>query len=369
MAISEKKSASNFSDTRTVPEYNEEKAKRWPWLIDNTEIKNYDPNFNWPKISIVTPSFNQGEYIEETIRSVIFQNYPNLEYIIIDGGSSDSTLSIIKKYESYITYWESEPDRGQSHAINKGLEKCTGEIFNWLNSDDFYLPDTFFNVATAFIDNLSINIVSGFENHIELNDSITKHNGTFLANTLEETIELCEITQPSTFFRLSAINQIGTLPEDIHYIMDGEIWVRLLLAYGTKSFLKLAKPLANFRLHEGSKTVSNLAVDNFLVERSSIIAALQRHIKVPGKIINYYLQELYKTEKYHVLERNWKIDRKVITVRRLKIYFIRKYINSQFQKNNIRDAFWGLKMLVKNLSFDFFTLKSFLKLLVKISCK
>jgi glycosyltransferase involved in cell wall biosynthesis len=91
-----------------------------------------------PKISIVTPSFNQGMFLEKTILSVLEQGYPNLEYIIIDGGSSDNSVEIIKKYEKHLAYWESEPDQGQSHAINKGFERATGEIFGWLNSDDWY---------------------------------------------------------------------------------------------------------------------------------------------------------------------------------------------------------------------------------------
>ena len=93
--------------------------------------------FSYPKISIVTPSFNQGQYIEQTILSVIGQDYPNLEYIIIDGGSSDNTVEIIKKYADKIIYWISDPDNGQSDALNKGLAKCTGEIFNWINSEDY----------------------------------------------------------------------------------------------------------------------------------------------------------------------------------------------------------------------------------------
>ena len=117
---------------------------------------------NWPKISIVTPSFNQGQYIEETIISVLSQNYPNLEYIIIDGGSTDNTIGIIKKYESRITYWVSKLVRCQSHAINKGLNKCTGNIFNWLNSDDWYMPGVLFKATNAFINNRTGLFVSGY---------------------------------------------------------------------------------------------------------------------------------------------------------------------------------------------------------------
>ncbi|MEO8399398.1 MAG: glycosyltransferase, partial [Ignavibacteriaceae bacterium] len=118
----------------------------WPWDEETTpEI--YEGLKNVPKISIITPSFNQGLFIEQTIRSVLLQNYPNLEYIIIDGGSTDNTIEIIKKYEPWIKYWISEKDSGQSEALNKGILHCEGEIFNWLNSDDYYSKDCFKLIA------------------------------------------------------------------------------------------------------------------------------------------------------------------------------------------------------------------------------
>ena len=120
--------------------------------------------FSFPKISIITPSYNQGQYIEQTILSVIGQGYPNLEYIIIDGGSTDNTVEIIKKYSDKISYWISEPDKGQSDALIKGLEKCTGDIFNWINSDDYFEENSFFNIAQYFIDHPSIAMLSGFCN-------------------------------------------------------------------------------------------------------------------------------------------------------------------------------------------------------------
>ena len=104
----------------------------------------------YPRISIVTPSFNQALFVEETIQSVISQNYPNKEYIIIDGSSTDATVDIIKKYESQISYWVSEPDRGQSHALNKGLKCATGDIIGWINSDDTYMPGTFCKAVSYF---------------------------------------------------------------------------------------------------------------------------------------------------------------------------------------------------------------------------
>jgi len=107
----------------------------------------------WPRLTIVTPSFNQSEFIEETIVSVLDQDYPDLEYIIVDGGSTDRSVELIEKYERWLTYWVSEPDRGQAHAINKGFERATGQIAAYINSDDAYLPGAFATVAQTFARN------------------------------------------------------------------------------------------------------------------------------------------------------------------------------------------------------------------------
>ena len=109
----------------------------WPWTEQTEVLPDKMPDgSDWPRISIVTPNYNYGHFIEETIRSILLQGYPNLEYIIIDGASTDNSIEIIKKYEKWVSYWVSEKDTGQSNAINKGLERCTGEFFNWINSDD-----------------------------------------------------------------------------------------------------------------------------------------------------------------------------------------------------------------------------------------
>ena len=116
----------------------------WPWTKDSeTHLLHMPDGAPWPKISIVTPSYNQAQYLEETIRSVLLQNHPNLEYIIIDDGSTDRSVEIIKKYSKYLTYWESVTDRGQSHAVNKGFQSSTGEIMAWLNSDENYATTIF----------------------------------------------------------------------------------------------------------------------------------------------------------------------------------------------------------------------------------
>lgn len=135
----------------------------WPWT-EETDPGVYTAEIQWPRISIVTPSYNHGLYIEETIRSILLQNYPNLEFIIIDGGSTDNTVEIIKKYEQWLTYWVSEKDRGQTHAINKGLLKCTGEIFNWINSDDLLAKNSLYKLAKVFLENNKPDVICGYTN-------------------------------------------------------------------------------------------------------------------------------------------------------------------------------------------------------------
>src|SRR5262245_29806610 len=125
----------NLSDLPSPPP----NRQGWPWTQEGAPRLDGTPGECWPRISIVTPSYNQGRFLEETIRSVLLQGYPDLEYIVIDGGSADDSVEIIRKYERWLSFWVSERDRGQVDAINKGLRRCSGVLRNWLNSDDFLL--------------------------------------------------------------------------------------------------------------------------------------------------------------------------------------------------------------------------------------
>ncbi len=178
------------------------------------------------KISIVTPSFNQGKYIEETIRSVLSQQYPNLEYIIIDGGSQDQTIDIIKKYELSITYWKSESDNGQTCAINKGLKQATGEIIGYLNSDDLYTEKTLEYIANYFLNHPDIDMIYGDNYIIDGNSTIISHEKVKDYN-FEKLFFGNYITQPSVFFRQYILNEIGFFDENLHYSMDYEYWIRI----------------------------------------------------------------------------------------------------------------------------------------------
>ena len=225
----------------------------WPWT--EVALSIVPPNGDeYPKITLVTPSFNQGEFIEETIRSILLQNYPNLEYIIIDGGSTDNTIEIIKKYEKHLTYWISEKDNGQSDAINKGLKISTGEIFNWLNSDDYYPPGALNKVAKLFADP-KVEVVCGQSNIFNSERSfISPQSEGFDVD--KNIICHSRINQPATFFRMNIIKELGTLSTQLHYCMDLEWWMKYLFAHGHKNILNTNDVLVNFREHENSKTIN-----------------------------------------------------------------------------------------------------------------
>ena len=176
----------------------------WPWTEESPQLPERLPAGKaWPRVSIVTPSYNQAAYLEATIRSVLLQGYPNLEYIIIDGGSTDETTSIIRKYESWIGYWSSEPDEGQGHAINKGFEKATGEIFGWLNSDDVYAKSALEIAGRVLSSEKSVAFLYGDCDVIDARGSKLGHIKS-QAGGPEEFLSGSFIPQPSTFFRRTA---------------------------------------------------------------------------------------------------------------------------------------------------------------------
>lgn len=183
-----------------------------------------------PKISVVTPSLNQGRFLEECITSVIKQDYPDFEYIIIDGGSTDDSLDIIAEYKQYIAYSVSEPDNGQSGAISKGFRKAKGELVAWLNSDDYYLPGAFRKVAEAYGRNPEASFYFG--NGLRVDSGGMKKSRFFESETVNlnrDALLYClnYILQPATFINASCLKKIDFLDEDLHYGMDTDLWLRL----------------------------------------------------------------------------------------------------------------------------------------------
>ena len=221
----------------------------------------------------------------------------------MDGGSTDGSVEIIKKYQKYLTYWESVKDRGQSHAINKGLEKATGDIFNWLNSDDYYEPGALHAIASSFDDPRQMMVSGRSRLFKQQNTTLAYSNGTDIySGNLEKTIGQARVDQPETFYRMEAIRKIGPLNESLHYLMDRDLWVRFLLEYGLGATQKIDQILVNFRLHERSKTVSQkngFETESFLMYRSLAASAGASEIYQAlcdlhfseGKEIQYLLNE------------------------------------------------------------------------------
>lgn len=181
---------------------------------------------NWPKISVITPSYNQGKYIEDTIKSVINQDYPNLEYIIIDGGSTDETIEIIKKYEHKIHYWCSEKDNGQTDALIKGFNLATGDIYCWLNSDDIFEPNTLKTVAQFFIDNPEAEFVYGNAVWIDENSRVLYERKEMPFVKWVWLYTYNYIPQPSTFWKSSLYRKVGGLDPKFTLSMDGDLFAR-----------------------------------------------------------------------------------------------------------------------------------------------
>jgi glycosyltransferase involved in cell wall biosynthesis len=207
-----------------------------------------------PKITIVTPSYNQGRFLEQTIASVVEQNYSNLEYIVIDGGSTDGSVDIIKRHKDRFAYWISEKDNGQSDAINKGLRRSTGEILAWLNSDDCYLPGTLENVAKYFDSRPDVDFLYGDLILVDEGGSPVGIRRVVPYNYTLALYGLSSIPQPSTFFRRRALDTVGLIDPEYHYHMDTEFFLRFGKAGLKAAYLPF--PLAKFRLHRGSKTIS-----------------------------------------------------------------------------------------------------------------
>lgn len=222
----------------------------------------------WPKVSIITPSYNQGQFLEETIRSVLLQGYPNLEYIIMDGGSTDNSVEIIKKYEPWLTCWVSEKDNGQADAIYRGFEKATGDIIAWINSDDFYLPGSIACVVRTLQDNPGSSLVVGSSYHL-LQDGgyIRKYYG-FSQNFESLLFHGMHFCQPACFWKRSSFFALGGFNRDLKFCFDYEMFLRFRKE---APFAWTLHPTAVFRWHETSKssTIADVALKESMLIKNS----------------------------------------------------------------------------------------------------
>ncbi|MFA6246603.1 MAG: glycosyltransferase family 2 protein [Mucilaginibacter sp.] len=218
----------------------------WPW-DQQADPEIYDDQIAWPRLTIVTPSYNQGDFLEQTIRSVLLQNYPNLEYILMDGGSTDHSSGIIEKYAPHLSYYQSEKDTGQSNAINRGFSLSSGDYHAWINSDDFYLKGVFNKVIRRFT-NSGVDFIYGYGNGYDVasGDTTTVRVMPFI----DYFIKIPTLVQPSTFWS-SGIHE--PVWEDLHCALDFELWLRLVKGH-RRALIK--EPLSVANIHDQAKTHS-----------------------------------------------------------------------------------------------------------------
>ena len=279
----------------------------WPWTEQTDPLPNYQHNASeWPRISIVTPSYNQGQFIEETIRSVLLQGYPNLEYIIIDGCSTDNSVEIIQKYAPWVTYWVSEKDQGQSHAINKGFSIATGDILAWLNSDDLLKPNAL-NFVASNLRNIqepawlvgSCEIIDAQSNFLQ-----TRLPGSISKESLINWSANNWFPQQSTFWTSVMWKTTKSLNEELHYAMDVDLWF---------SMIKVAQPritdrvLSAYRFQENAKTIKN-SLDTFrevvyLVENEFQEIEISQKLNSQNKHMFaesfFYISQVYYNERLY----------------------------------------------------------------------
>jgi glycosyltransferase involved in cell wall biosynthesis len=223
------------------------------------------------RVSIITPSYQQAEYLEECLRSVEQQQVEGVEHIVVDGGSTDASKAIIERFAGGLAWWCSERDKGQSDAINKGLAHATGDVFTWVNSDDLLMPGALARVTAAFSADPTLLVYGGLVIH-------RYHDGDRpfpLLNDPADADQLFRdpvINQPATYYRLDVVKAIGGVDPALRYVMDVELWWQVLFRHGTRHLRFDVVDLAIFRLHEGSKTVS--AHGGFLDELASLLHGL-----------------------------------------------------------------------------------------------
>lgn len=235
----------------------------WPWTVE-TDPPADRTTSTWPRISIVTPSFQQAAYLEETLRSVLLQNYPNLEFLVLDGGSTDGSAALIERYAPHLAYWQSRPDGGQADAINQGFSRATGEIVGWLNSDDFYLPGALLAVARAFRRTQADVVYGDALNLFQADGTLQYWQGHWIRPSFLQFGGM--FSSHATFWRREIHVPLWT---ELNCNVDGELWQRLVPG---RRLHHLRQPLGVFRAHAETKSSADKWRDKWRADDEKIWA-------------------------------------------------------------------------------------------------
>jgi glycosyltransferase involved in cell wall biosynthesis len=228
-----------------------------------------------PRLTVITPSLNQAQYLERTLRSVLDQRYPDLEYIVMDGGSSDGSVEILRRYDEHLAYWVSEPDEGQSWAINRALERATGDVVAYINSDDYYLPGAF-DAALPLFSDPAVRWVAGATEYRYQDGTLErlwtpKRPRGMRAGWIHG---IWYVPQASSFWRRDVFEEFGALRQDLHFVFDAEFGLRL--AFNGVYPLTLEKPLAVRYLHDDAKSADGA---RFFAEYDPVAKELSSHLR------------------------------------------------------------------------------------------
>lgn len=278
---------------------------------------------NYPKISIITPSYNLGAYLEQTIKSVVEQNYPNLEYIIIDGGSTDHSLDIIKKYEKYLSYWVSEPDQGLYHALQKGFDQSSGELMGWLNADDMLYPQSLFTIAGAFADVPQVQWLQGYPTVFDKMGRVIYHRPPRFSKYsfyLKDYHDGKFIQQESTYWRRDLWDSTGGYISQMYPLAgDFELWMRFFNYASLHITLAL---VGGFRVR-GSEQLSHQHRKQYIREADAVIDTYRSAASKKDQKIIRKLARLRTVARY--------FPKGKVLLQYLPLY--QKYINQASQIN------------------------------------
>lgn len=296
-----------------------------------------------PKISIITPCYNAVKYIEQTILSIINQGYDNLEYIIIDGGSDDGTVDVIKKYEDKITYWVSEKDQGQSDAINKGIIKSTGDVFNWVNGDD-YLEKGALETVGKYFQNKELDVLCTSTYLFNSSGIIRVNENTKIDLGLFNLLNTTGLNQQGMFWKMDRIKELKGVNSDFTFSMDLDLWKRYIINYGIKNVIIDPVITGYFRLSDDSKTGSDFDANFHLFENENN-AALVQYARFAGEKYVNVIQFLYPNFKLELAEKKVHSDLSIENVKNWLNQLLYDKAKHYFYANDFKNAYSMIRLI------------------------